>query len=107
VAPVTTEMGELLCFFPKPSAAGAKISLVVRPEHIAIRKVNGVEPRENATNRLAGHVMREIYLGEIVEYLVQVGGGEILVRTPLGSVSKGDAVILTFAAEHTVALAQS
>jgi ABC-type Fe3+/spermidine/putrescine transport system ATPase subunit len=104
IAPVTTEMGEILCFFPNASAAGDKVSLVVRPEHITIRKVNGVEPREHDINRLAGHVMREIYLGEIVEYLVQVGGGEILVRTPLGSVGKGDAVILSFAAEHTVAL---
>jgi ABC-type Fe3+/spermidine/putrescine transport system ATPase subunit len=107
VVPVTTDMGEVLCFFPHGGAANTNISLVVRPEHIAIHKVNGVEPRECATNRLAGHVMREIYLGEIIEYLVQVGGGEILVRTPLGSVSKGDAVILSFAAEHTVALAQT
>ena len=107
IAPVSTDMGELLCFFPKPAAAHDKVSLVIRPEHIAIRKVNGVEPRENDVNRLAGHVTREIYLGEIVEYLVQVGGGEILVRTSLGPVSKGDAVILSFAAEHTVALAQT
>ena len=106
IAPVTTDMGELLCFFPNAAAAHSKVSLVVRPEHIAIRKVNGVEARADNTNRLAGHVTREIYLGEIAEYLVQVGGGEILVRTPLGSVSKGDAVILSFAADHTVALAQ-
>src|SRR5262249_42784403 len=104
IAPVSTDMGELLCFFPNASVTGTKISLVIRPEHIAIRKVNGVEPREHDVNRLAGHVMREIYLGEIIEYLVQVGGGEVLVRTPLGSVGKGDAVILSFAAEHTVAL---
>jgi len=42
-----------------------------------------------------------------VEYLVQTGGAEILVRTLFGGVSKGDAVVLSFSAENTIALAQS
>ena len=107
VGPVGTEMGELLCFFPKASVAGKPVSLVVRPEHIALHKSNGADNAQPETNRLTGQVIREIYLGEIVEYLVQGGGGEILVRTQFGGVSKGDSVILIFSAEHTVALVQS
>jgi iron(III) transport system ATP-binding protein len=106
VAPVKTEMGELLCFFPKASGAGNPVSLVVRPEHIAIAINNGEAAQPTSTNRLTGEVKREIYLGEIVEYLVAVGGGEILVRAPSGGAAKGDAVTLTFPAERTIALAQ-
>jgi len=105
ITPVATDMGELLCLFPNAAAAQSKVALVIRPEHIAIRKVNSVEERDPNTNRLAGHVIREIYLGEMVEYLVQAGANEIIVRTLSGAAAKGDAVTLTFAAEHTVALA--
>jgi iron(III) transport system ATP-binding protein len=104
VGPVKTEMGELLCFFPNACTAGKPISLVVRPEHIAL--ANGAGVRGDA-NRLSGQVTRETYLGEIVEYLVTVGGGEILVRTPFGGAAKGEAVDLIFSAEQTVALAHS
>jgi len=106
IAPVKTEMGEVLCFFPNARPSGDAIALVVRPEHIAIGRDNGAGEATDA-NRLVGQVMREIYLGEIVEYLVQTGGAEILVRTLFGGVSKGDAVVLSFSAENTIALAQS
>ena len=107
LAPVKTIMGEVLCFFPNALEAGKPVALVVRPEHIAIGKIGGAEGAGRADNRLTGHVTREIYLGEIVEYLVAVGGGEILVRTPFGGVAKGDTVTLTFPAECTIALAQA
>jgi ABC-type Fe3+/spermidine/putrescine transport system ATPase subunit len=103
MGPVKTTIGELLCFFPNACAAGKSISLVVRPEHIAI--ANG-EALSRETNRLSGHVRRETYLGEIVEYVVAVAGGELLVRTAFGGASRDDAVTLQFAAGQTVALAE-
>jgi iron(III) transport system ATP-binding protein len=105
IAGVTTAIGELLCFFPKPAAGGRPVSLVVRPEHIAIGTSSGAEavPGMNSTT---GQVTREIYLGEIVEYLITTGGSEILVRTLRGQAANGDPVTLSFAAEHTVALVQ-
>jgi iron(III) transport system ATP-binding protein len=105
VAPVKTDMGEIFCFFPNKCAAGKLVSLVVRPEHIAIHQSNEGDARPGL-NRLNGQVTREIYLGEIVEYLVAISGGELLVRTQFGDVAKGDAVVLTFPAEQTIALAQ-
>ena len=107
VAGVNTQLGEVFCFFPKPCAAGNPVALVVRPEHIAIAKSNGAAGAPAGTNRLDGQVIREIYLGEIVEYLVLVGGGEILVRTPVGTVTKGDAVTLSFPPDRTIALSQT
>jgi ABC-type Fe3+/spermidine/putrescine transport system ATPase subunit len=106
VARVKTVMGDVLCFFPNALAAGKPVALVVRPEHIGIGKSGGAGIAQ-ADNRLTGQVTREIYLGEIVEYLVAVGGGEILVRTLFGSVVKGDIVTLSFLPEQTIALAQT
>jgi len=105
VARVGTDLGELVCFFPSALAAGKATALVVRPEHIAIRKADDAAPAQPRLNLLAGTVKRETYLGEIVEYLVAVRGGEMLVRTALVSdVSNGDKVSLSFPAERTIAL---
>jgi hypothetical protein len=53
-------------------------------------------------------VKRETYLGEIVEFLVGVEGGDILVRTAIaGDVSNGDSVSLTFPADRTIALLEA
>jgi iron(III) transport system ATP-binding protein len=108
VARVETNLGELMCFFPAALAAGNATALVVRPEHIAISKSNGLAPvAQPRINWLAGTVKRETYLGEIVEYVVAVEGGEMLVRSALASdVSNGDAVSLTFPAERTIALSE-
>ena len=105
-ARVSTQLGELKCFFPHPMRSGSTTALVVRPEHIQIRKSFGEPPAaQPRLNLLSGKVKREIYLGEIVEYLVAVHGGEVLVRTPVSpDVAKGDAVTLSFPADRTIAL---
>jgi len=89
--------------------AGKATALVVRPEHIAIRKSSEAAPAaQPRLNLLGGTVKRETYLGEIVEYLVAVEGGELLVRTALASdVSNGDRVSLSFPAERTIALTEA
>ena len=107
-ARVSTNLGELVCFFPAARNAGNGTALVVRPEHIAIRKSNGVAPMaQPRLNQLSGTVRRETYLGEIVEYLVTVEGGDILVRTALATdVTTGDEVSLSFPAERAIALSE-
>jgi iron(III) transport system ATP-binding protein len=100
IAAVKTSMGDLKCLFPSASPSGRDTAIVVRPEHIAIGgAANG------GTNVLKGRIARETYLGEIVEYLVAVEGGELLVRTPLTlDLAPGEAVMLSFPAERTVAV---
>jgi iron(III) transport system ATP-binding protein len=108
VAPVRTAMGELKSFFPAAAKGGRMTALVVRPEHIAIVKSAAMNGAETNGNRLRGTVKRETYLGEIVEYLVGVDGGDILVRTPLSlDLNKGDTVTLSFPADRTIALLES
>jgi hypothetical protein len=57
-------------------------------------------------NQLTSKLASEVYLGEIIEYMVTVSNGvDPLVCTPRPQpVYKGDAVILRFAIEHTIAL---
>ena len=108
VSPVRTALGELTSFFPGAQAAGRNTALVVRPEHISIHKGAALNGASADVNVLRGTVKRETYLGEIVEYLVGVEGGDILVRTPLSlDLAKGDAVTLSFPHQRTIALLQS
>ena len=50
--------------------------------------------------------MHQTYLGEANEYLVSVGGAEILVRGSSCTVAPGDNVSLFFSARDAVALPQ-
>lgn len=103
IALVQTPVGELRCLFPQSRPSGSDVAIVVRPEHISI------DPGQRlGMNRIKGTIKRETYLGEIVEYLVAVDGGDLLVRTPLTlNVAGGDAVMLSFPPDRTVALLQS
>jgi iron(III) transport system ATP-binding protein len=104
-ASVKTELGFLDAFFPFALAAGGEVSLVVRPEHVAIVPRGTSGDVEGPANRLSGEIVQETYLGETVEYAVAVGGGEMLVRTASGlEFSPADSVSLVFPSERTIAL---
>ncbi len=110
LANVTTELGLLRCTFPAAVSATSNIAVVIRPENIIIAKQDGAEAGEISTvNRIAGVVRNEIYLGEIMEYIVVTDKGtEIVVRIPPGrDVGKGDQVFMHLPPETTVALIES
>jgi iron(III) transport system ATP-binding protein len=104
---VTTPLCPFRCFFPGATRARRNIAIVVRPEHIEIRKV-GTLDGGLGSNRVAGVLKAETYLGEIVEYVVMAGDKELLVRTPfVQPIVPGDAVTLCFAPERTIALIEA
>jgi iron(III) transport system ATP-binding protein len=109
LADVVTAAGPLRCLFPVAAPARKGVAVVVRPEHVAINKDGGGTESglDGDRNRLAGRVVSEIYLGELMEYVVATDvGTEMLVRTAPGKhIGVGDRVRLTFAHEHTVAVA--
>ena len=110
LANVTTELGLLRCTFPAAVSATSNIAVVIRPENVIIAKQDGAEAGEISTvNRIAGVVRNEIYLGEIMEYIVVTDKGtEIVVRIPPGrDVGKGDQVFMHLPPETTVALIES
>ncbi|MGE5539007.1 MAG: TOBE domain-containing protein [Gemmatimonas sp.] len=103
-AEVGTSAGPLRCLFPVATAARRGVAVVVRPEHVTISKdVAGESPG----NRLIGRVISEVYLGELMEYVVATEAGpEMLVRAAPGNhILVGDRVCLSFSPEHTVAVA--
>ncbi len=110
LANVTTELGLLRCTFPAAVSATSNIAVVIRPENVIIAKRGGAEAGEISTvNRIAGVVRNEIYLGEIMEYIVVTDKGtEIVVRIPPGrDVGKDDQVLMHLPPETTVALIES
>jgi iron(III) transport system ATP-binding protein len=68
-------------------AARGPVTLCIRPHEIGFAEWTGDEPlgyRENGTNRLAGTVLRQTYLGDARDYLIDLGGTQIRVAAPPG-----------------------
>jgi iron(III) transport system ATP-binding protein len=66
-------------------ATRGPVTLCIRPHEIAIAEqtADGTTGyRENGTNRLAGTVLREVYLGDARDYLIDLGGTSIRVAAP-------------------------
>jgi iron(III) transport system ATP-binding protein len=107
-AEIVTAAGALRCLFPTASAPRRGVAVVIRPECITIHN-DAAEIAVNQVNRLIGRVESEIYLGELMEYVVATDvGSSVLVRTASGkSIAVGERVRLSFAPENTVAVAAS
>jgi iron(III) transport system ATP-binding protein len=69
------------------AAARGPVTLCIRPHEIGFAEWTGDEGlgyRENGTNRLAGTVLRQTYLGDARDYLIDLGGTQIRVAAPPG-----------------------
>jgi iron(III) transport system ATP-binding protein len=102
-AEVVASLGRLRCLFPNALEACKDIAVVVRPEHVDIAREDAPG---GADNQLTGRVASEVYLGELMEYVVDIDAGtEFLVRSQPGKrIAVGERVRLSFAAENTVAV---
>jgi iron(III) transport system ATP-binding protein len=102
-AQVGTPLGPVAAFFPAAVAARTHIAVVIRPENIEIAAGSA---RGAATNSFPGKIEREVYLGEIAEYIVALDRGvRITVRTRAGRpIAVNDAVTVHFPPERTIAL---
>ncbi|HEY7296395.1 MAG TPA: ABC transporter ATP-binding protein [Xanthobacteraceae bacterium] len=76
-AAVETPYGLFRCSFARPVATGESVLVSARPEDLALSG----EPPPNGVNVLAGKIAHRVFLGEVVDYLVDTGGTEIRVRT--------------------------
>ena len=106
VAIVNTSSGIISCLFPQAMDSSHQVAVLVRPENIGIANGAGAEVSARCENRLAGTLVHQTYLGDANEYLVSVGGTEILVRGSTCTAAPGDNVSLYFAARDAVALPQ-
>lgn len=103
---VETAVGLFRCYFSAPAAAGGAVAFVIRPENLTLAGSAADAIALPEDNRVVGRVRSEIYLGEIVEYGVEIGGEtELVVRIAPGSgISVGDELTLRLAPEKTIAL---
>jgi ABC-type Fe3+/spermidine/putrescine transport system ATPase subunit len=101
---VQTPMGAVECHFPAGAKAAQPVAALIRPEHIILTSSDPAAG-ELAPNQFRGHVTNVVFLGETMEYLVQVGDRvQIIVRHPASEGISADAVIVTFPAHQTLGL---
>lgn len=74
---IETEHGAFRCSFVQEILPGQKVLVSARPEDLVLHD----RPPENWLNVLAGKIAHRVFLGEVVDYLVEAGDGEIRVRT--------------------------
>ncbi|HWG06545.1 MAG TPA: ABC transporter ATP-binding protein [Beijerinckiaceae bacterium] len=102
---VMSEIGPIRCRFAKTSTAGQDISFVVRPENVELQRS---DPAAAAVteNFVDGQVTGRVYLGDIAEYTVDLGGRfKLLARSHPGlRIAPGDKVRVHLPAERTIAI---
>jgi len=101
---VETPLGSLVCTFPAATEASPHTGVVIRPENIFITRPEAADSLPPG-NRVEGIVRAETYLGEIVEYEVEVGGTLIFVRARADTgVATNAPAALCFPVAQTLAL---
>jgi iron(III) transport system ATP-binding protein len=104
LATVETPVGTLRCRVDAATRAGDALTLAIRPEHIAL-SVDGTASRE--PNTVAGEVEAVIYLGNLLDCMVAVGGEVMRVQLhPSAPVVRGARVQLRLPIEHCLAMRQ-
>jgi ABC-type Fe3+/spermidine/putrescine transport system ATPase subunit len=73
---VTTPHGPFLCRFAGAVEPGAHVSIAARPEDLALT-IRHPGPELNV---MSGKIGYRVFLGELIDYIVDHGAGEIRVR---------------------------
>jgi iron(III) transport system ATP-binding protein len=79
-ATVTTSDGVEIRVPRERLSLNQKVTLAIRPEHITLRH-NGHQPVSQEDNLLEGEVVRTAYLGDVIDYRIQVGSWILRVHT--------------------------
>jgi iron(III) transport system ATP-binding protein len=92
VTAVETAHGLMRCVFVEPIAAGTTASVTARPEDIVLFAA-GAPPPDSA-NVLKGKIVNRVYLGEVVDYIVDLGDRELRVRARSDDFQIGQTITL-------------
>ncbi len=100
-ATVETLHGLFRCIFGQTVAAGQAVLVSARPEDFVL----SAGPPAEGLNGLKGKIAHRVFLGEVVDYLIDTGEGEIRVRTkPELEFHIGQAIQLGIPPQKSVAL---
>jgi len=101
VAMVETRHGLFRCIFGQAVSPGQDVLISARPEDLQLSD----RPPGDGLNALSGKVAHRVFLGEVVDYLVDTGEGELRVRAkPELDFSIGQAVHVGISPLKCVAL---
>jgi len=99
---VGTPHGPMKCSFGQSANVGQEVMIVIRPEDVLL----AAQAPGDGTNTFVGKVSNRIFLGEVIDYLVDVAGEEVRVRArPEWDFAIGAAVHVTLPAAKCVGIA--
>ena len=95
-----TAVGTLRCAYSETLAQGQAVTLIVRPEAIALS--DGRSSPRTGANAISGRVSERYFLGNITGYRIACADGLVLQvqGDPWASFSVGDEVCCSFDAAH-------
>jgi iron(III) transport system ATP-binding protein len=100
VAKLETPIGPMSCKMAADARQGDAVTIAVRPENVEIKL--GAAMGDNSA---AGEVDAVVYLGNLLDCVVTVGGEKIRVQLhPSQTLSRGDKVSVRFPVEHCLVL---
>jgi iron(III) transport system ATP-binding protein len=76
LASIATAHGTLLCPFAQPVRPGQKVVITARPEDLMLYPA----PPGDGLNVLAGTVAGRVFLGDVIDYMVDIGEAELRIR---------------------------
>jgi iron(III) transport system ATP-binding protein len=97
---VDTAYGGLRCQFAEPIAAGAKALVTARPEDVAL--FDAAAP--DGMNVLKGKITNRVFLGEVVDYVIDLGDREFRARVRADDFRIGQTVTLAVPPQKCVGL---
>ena len=100
---VATPHGVMRCVFAGPIASGMKAFVTARPEDIIL--YNGAAAPPGDANALKGKIVNRVFLGEVVDYIVDLGDRELRARVRSDDFQIGQTVTLGVPPQKCVGLA--
>jgi iron(III) transport system ATP-binding protein len=97
---VETDYGLMRCRFAEPITAGMKALVTARPEDIVLF----VATPPDGLNLLKGKIVNRVFLGEVIDYVIDLGDQELRARVRNDDFALGQTVTMGIAPQKCVGL---
>jgi iron(III) transport system ATP-binding protein len=102
---VDTTQGLMQCVFAEPIATGMKALVTARPEDVVLFDGTGAGAPTDGLNTLKGKIVNRVFLGEVVDYIIDLGDRELRARMRSDDFEIGQMVTLGVPPRKCVGLA--